>query len=78
MFCDITQLQAFYYEGKSIMSNEEFDNLKEELMWEGSSVVMLSNNCYALHFLIFAGTGSLDFCNEFSYHSDFLCVRFRR
>jgi len=26
------------------MSNEEFDNLKEELMWEGSSVVMLSNH----------------------------------
>lgn len=25
-----------------MMSNEEFDNLKEELMWEGSSVVMLS------------------------------------
>ncbi|XP_073287917.1 PGR5-like protein 1A, chloroplastic [Primulina huaijiensis] len=37
-------LQAFYYEGKSTMSNEEFDNLKEELMWEGSSVVMLSAN----------------------------------
>ncbi|KAL3619349.1 hypothetical protein CASFOL_036919 [Castilleja foliolosa] len=37
-------LQAFYYDGKSIMSNEEFDNLKEELMWEGSSVVMLSKN----------------------------------
>lgn len=36
-------LQAFYYEGKAIMSNEEFDNLKEELMWEGSSVVMLSS-----------------------------------
>ncbi|KAJ3688834.1 hypothetical protein LUZ61_017998 [Rhynchospora tenuis] len=35
-------LQAFYYEKKAIMSNEEFDNLKEELMWEGSSVVMLS------------------------------------
>ncbi|CAN1186327.1 PGR5-like protein 1A, chloroplastic [Linum perenne] len=35
-------LQAFYYEGKAMMSNEEFDNLKEELMWEGSSVVMLS------------------------------------
>jgi len=34
--------QAFYYEGKAIMSNEEFDNLKEELMWEGSTVVMLS------------------------------------
>ncbi|KDO63643.1 hypothetical protein CISIN_1g019981mg [Citrus sinensis] len=36
-------LQAFYYEGKAVMSNEEFDNLKEELMWEGSSVVMLSS-----------------------------------
>ncbi|KAL9263825.1 PGR5-like protein [Drosera capensis] len=35
-------LQAFYYEGKAVMSNEEFDNLKEELMWEGSSVVMLN------------------------------------
>ncbi|KAL8138837.1 hypothetical protein V2J09_004838 [Rumex salicifolius] len=37
-------LQAFYYEGKAIMSNEEFDNLKEELMWEGSSVVMLTGD----------------------------------
>ncbi|GMJ06173.1 hypothetical protein like AT4G22890 [Hibiscus trionum] len=37
-------LQAFYYEGKAIMSNEKFDNLKEELMWEGSSVVMLSSD----------------------------------
>lgn len=35
-------LQSFYYDKKPIMSNEEFDNLKEELMWEGSSVVMLS------------------------------------
>jgi hypothetical protein len=26
------------------MSNEEFDNLKEELTWEGSSVVILSMN----------------------------------
>ncbi|ONM11719.1 PGR5-like protein 1B chloroplastic [Zea mays] len=33
-------LQAFYYDQKAIMSNEEFDNLKEELMWEGSSVVI--------------------------------------
>ncbi|CAA7018576.1 unnamed protein product [Microthlaspi erraticum] len=37
-------MQSFYYEGKAIMSNEEFDNLKEELMWEGSSVVMLSSD----------------------------------
>ncbi|KAG2633054.1 PGR5-like protein 1B, chloroplastic [Panicum virgatum] len=35
-------LQAFYFDKKAILSNEEFDNLKEELMWEGSSVVMLS------------------------------------
>ncbi|CAN8325626.1 unnamed protein product [Cochlearia groenlandica] len=37
-------LQSFYYDGKASMSNEEFDNLKEELTWEGSSVVMLSSN----------------------------------
>ncbi|ESQ55058.1 hypothetical protein EUTSA_v10025739mg [Eutrema salsugineum] len=37
-------LQSFYYDGKAIMSNEEFDNLKDELMWEGSSVVMLSSD----------------------------------
>lgn len=42
MFCFVAQ--SFYYENKAIMSNEEFDNLKEELMWEGSSVVMLSMN----------------------------------
>lgn len=35
-------LQSFYFEKKSVMTNEEFDNLKEELMWQGSSVVMLS------------------------------------
>jgi len=32
------------------MSNEEFDNLKEELMWEGSSVVILSKHVYLLHY----------------------------
>ncbi|KAH0465101.1 hypothetical protein IEQ34_005204 [Dendrobium chrysotoxum] len=37
-------LQSFYYDNEAIMSNEEFDNLKEELMWEGSSVVMLSSD----------------------------------
>eukprot|EP00244_Chara_vulgaris_P009611 TRINITY_DN414_c0_g1_i1.p1 TRINITY_DN414_c0_g1~~TRINITY_DN414_c0_g1_i1.p1 ORF type:complete len:333 (+),score=56.13 TRINITY_DN414_c0_g1_i1:148-999(+) len=35
-------LQSFYYDGKPIMSNEEFDNLKQELLWEGSSVAILS------------------------------------
>lgn len=38
----ISAMEKFYYEGKPSMSNEEFDLLKEELMWEGSSVVMLS------------------------------------
>ncbi|KAH7387392.1 hypothetical protein KP509_16G020700 [Ceratopteris richardii] len=35
-------LQSFYYDKQPIMSNEEFDNLKEELIWEGSSIVILS------------------------------------
>eukprot|EP00271_Cylindrocystis_brebissonii_P015952 TRINITY_DN39049_c0_g1_i1.p1 TRINITY_DN39049_c0_g1~~TRINITY_DN39049_c0_g1_i1.p1 ORF type:complete len:361 (+),score=90.15 TRINITY_DN39049_c0_g1_i1:82-1164(+) len=35
-------LQSFYIDGAPMMSNEEFDNLKEELTWEGSSVVVLS------------------------------------
>lgn len=34
------------------MSNEEFDNLKEELMWEGSSVVMLSKHTLCIMNLI--------------------------
>ncbi|KAJ1288335.1 hypothetical protein BS78_02G081500 [Paspalum vaginatum] len=37
-------MQAFYYDKEAVMSNEEFDNLKEELMWEGSKVVMLSQD----------------------------------
>ncbi|CAM0905123.1 unnamed protein product [Alopecurus aequalis] len=40
-YCSIDG-KSFYYDKTAIMSNEEFDNLKEELMWEGSSVVMLS------------------------------------
>lgn len=37
-------LQSFYYDNKPIMSNEEFDHLKEELQWEGSSVVILNSD----------------------------------
>lgn len=37
-------LQSFYYDKKPIMTNEEFDILKEELIWEGSSVVILSSD----------------------------------
>lgn len=35
-------LQAFYLNEAPLMSNEDFDNLKEELCWQGSKVVMLS------------------------------------
>ena len=34
-------VQSFYFEDKPAMSNEEFDNLKEELLWEGSKVAVL-------------------------------------
>ncbi len=33
--------QAFYYDEAPTMSNEEFDNLKEELLWAGSQVAIL-------------------------------------
>jgi len=36
-------LRSFYYEDKPRLSNEEFDNLKEELLWEGSKVAILSS-----------------------------------
>eukprot|EP00210_Caulerpa_lentillifera_P006270 g5989.t1 len=36
-------MQAWYFEGKSIMSDEEFENLKDELTWQGSEVAMLSS-----------------------------------
>lgn len=57
-YCDITKrnrktlgemeqefllaLQAFYSGQEALMSNEEFDNLKEELQWEGSRIIMLT------------------------------------
>lgn len=38
-------IQSFYYDGKPIMSNEEFDVLKEELTWQGSKVAVLRCVC---------------------------------
>ena len=35
------RVQSFYYDDKPMLSNEEFDNLKEELLWEGSRVAVL-------------------------------------
>jgi hypothetical protein len=37
----MTCLQAFYYDGKPTMSDEEFENLEQELLWEGSRVAIL-------------------------------------
>ena len=37
-----TPAQAYYYEETPTLSNEEFDNLKQELQWEGSKVVILT------------------------------------
>ncbi|CAI5473484.1 unnamed protein product [Closterium sp. Yama58-4] len=37
-------LQAYYIGQDPIMTNEEFDLLKEELLWEGSQVVVLSKD----------------------------------
>ena len=34
-------MQSYYYEGKSLLTDEEFDNLKEELTWNGSKVVVM-------------------------------------
>jgi len=36
-------MQAWYFEGKSLMTDEEFENLKDELTWQGSEVVLLSS-----------------------------------
>lgn len=35
-----------YFRGTSILSNDEFDTLKEELMWQGSNVVTLNRDEY--------------------------------
>lgn len=38
-------LRSFYFEGKPNMSNEDFDNLKQELLWEGSKASALLAVC---------------------------------
>ena len=37
----VISLQAYYYDEKALLSNEEFDNLKEDLIWAGSKVAVL-------------------------------------
>lgn len=43
LFLDAMQA---YFRGESMISNEEFDALKEELTWQGSTVVTLSREEY--------------------------------
>ena len=42
-------LQSFYDSGAPVMSNEEFDVLKQELLWEGSQVAILTKDEQARH-----------------------------
>ncbi|PSC69824.1 PGR5 1A [Micractinium conductrix] len=37
-------LSSFYYDGKPAMTDEEFDMLKDELVWSGSRVAVLSSD----------------------------------
>jgi len=37
-------LSSYYYDGKPTMSDEEFELLKEELLWNGSKVPILDKN----------------------------------
>ena len=37
-------LQNYYYDGSSKMTDAEFENLQEELVWSGSSVAVLSSD----------------------------------
>lgn len=37
-------LSAYYYDGKPSISDSEFDNLKDELLWSGSKVAVLSSD----------------------------------
>lgn len=36
-------MRAWYFDGESILTDEEFETLKEELLWQGSEVAILSS-----------------------------------
>ncbi|KXZ54747.1 hypothetical protein GPECTOR_4g817 [Gonium pectorale] len=40
----LAALTSWYYEGKPMMSDEEFNLLKDELIWSGSTVAVLSSD----------------------------------
>lgn len=37
-------LQSYYYDGKSSLTDVEFENLKDDLLWSGSKVAVLSSD----------------------------------
>lgn len=39
----LTALSSWYYEGKPMMTDEEFETLKDELLWNGSKVAVLDS-----------------------------------
>jgi len=41
MFMD--SLQSFYYSSRKVLEDEDFDKLKEDLQWSGSSMVVMNN-----------------------------------
>jgi len=40
----IDAMQSYYFSGRQLLSDSEFDQLKEDLMWEGSEYATLSRN----------------------------------
>ena len=37
-------MQGYYYDGTARISDEEFENLKDDLIWNGSKIAVLSSN----------------------------------
>eukprot|EP00614_Pseudopedinella_elastica_P015247 CAMPEP_0172582270 /NCGR_PEP_ID=MMETSP1068-20121228/1717_1 /TAXON_ID=35684 /ORGANISM="Pseudopedinella elastica, Strain CCMP716" /LENGTH=325 /DNA_ID=CAMNT_0013375575 /DNA_START=32 /DNA_END=1009 /DNA_ORIENTATION=- len=40
----VEAMQAYFYDGREILSDSDFDQLKEDLLWEGSAVAALSRD----------------------------------
>ncbi|CAM9511766.1 unnamed protein product [Chrysoparadoxa australica] len=38
----LDSIQSFYYDGRKVLEDSDFDKLKEDLVWEGSDVVSLN------------------------------------
>ena len=40
----IDAMQAYYYDGREVLNDRDFDQLKEDLLWEGSPVAVLTRD----------------------------------